>query len=97
MDNVTKGEWVFDGGRIRTNTTVIANPWCDSNYDHHEPDSNRYGEINANAHLIAAAPTHHELLVWIRDRVEHFGNLDIVRDEEIIERLTTEINKADGK
>lgn len=28
-----------------------------------------------------------ELLEWIRDRWEYFGNLDIVRDEEIYEEL----------
>ncbi len=55
------------------------------------------GVTEANAHLIAAAPTHHELLKWIRDRVAEFGNLDSIRDEEIIEQLDTEIAKAEGR
>lgn len=57
---ITKGEWLYDGARIRTNTTVIASPWCDSNYDHQLPESNRFHEIQANGHLIAAAPDMYE-------------------------------------
>ena len=89
--NYTKGEWKKEGNKVKVfgrGTIAI----CPS-----PTDDEGVLEFVANAHIIAAAPSHHELLKWIRDRLEHFGNLDTVRDEEIVEQLDIEIAKAGGK
>lgn len=48
-----------------------------------------------DACLIAAATDLLEACKWVIDRVGEFGNLDTVRDDEVIEALRTAISKAE--
>jgi len=52
-------------------------------------------EAGANATLIAAAPKLLGVCKWINDRIAEFGNIDLIRDEEVIEQLQQAIAEVE--
>jgi hypothetical protein len=55
------------------------------------------GESAANAALIAAAPDLLAALSMLIDRMDQYGNIDIIRDEGPIEDARAAIQKATGE